>query len=613
MGLPFCVGKKEKCVDFRDYRNIHQMFTETVRQRPDQTALKWYPDDTGEKSLTWSQFGDRVRQAAKSLVATGIKPGDKVAVIARTSPQWVICDLAITAMGAATVGIYPSSLAADCRYVIDHSDAVWIFAEDDEQLQKLLEIRGEIPQIRKVVLFNGSALPGDDWVMEFDDFMGLGSRIDDDSFNGMADAVSPQDPAGIIYTSGTTGVPKGVVLTHDNITFTTQSVLGCGEFGDDDEMFLFLPLAHVFARTCFYTAVITGGTTVFARSLETLAADLKRARPHWFVSVPRIFEKVHAKILIGAEAKGGLAFKLFRWAVRIGGQVSDLKVAGKSIPTGLNIRYALASKLVFSKIRNAFGGRVRWCISGAAPLNPEIGKFFHACGIHILEGVGMTENTSFSNVNRPDNYRFGWVGPPGPGIEQRVADGGEIQFRGRNVMKEYYKMPAETAETITADGWLSTDDMGDIDAENFFRITGRKKEIIITSGGKNIAPVPIEGRLAASKYLNQVLVIGDKRNYLTALVTLDPESIAKFAKKQDISFTRSDDLNGHPEIQRLIENEVEHCNRSLASFETIKRIAIVPEFSIDNGMLTPTMKLKKNVITNRFATEIDSLYRAEMV
>jgi long-chain acyl-CoA synthetase len=596
-------------VNFRDYRSMHQMFAETVQRRPDHTALKWFPDGPEAQSLTWTEFEHQVRRAAKSLIAMGIKPGDKVNIISRTSPQWVISDLAITAIGACTVGIYASNLAADCRYIIDHSDAVWVFAEDDAQLEKLREIRAEIPDVRKVVLFNGSAPRDDDWVMPFDDFLTLGADVDDETFTRRAEMVSPQDPAGIIYTSGTTGVPKGVVLTHDNITFTAQTVLGCGEFNDEDEMFLFLPLAHVFARTCFYTAVITGVTTVFARSLETLAEDLKRARPHWFVSVPRIFEKVYAKILNGAEAKGGLAYKIFQWAVKVGREVSELKLSGKPIPGSLNFKYAVASKLVFSKIREAFGGRVRWCISGAAPLNPDIGKFFHACGILILEGVGMTENTSFSNVNRPDNYRFGWVGPPGPGIDQRIDEAGEIQYRGRNVMKEYYKMPGETAVTITPDGWLNTGDVGEIDAENFLRITGRKKEIIITSGGKNIAPAHIEGRLAASKYLNQVFVIGDRRNYLTALVTLDPDALSKFARRRKIPFTHPDDLNDHPEVIRLIEDDVARCNRTLASFESIKKVTIVPEFTIENEMLTPTMKLKKNVINRRFKTAIDALYQ----
>jgi long-chain acyl-CoA synthetase len=420
--------------------------------------------------------------------------------------------------------------------------------------------------------------------------------------------VASDDPAGIIYTSGTTGVPKGVVLTHDNITFTAQSVLHSGDFDPDDVMFLFLPLAHVFARTCFNGALITGVTTIFARSLETLGEDLKRARPDWFISVPRIFEKVYAQINRGVEQKGGIAPKLFRWACQVGRQASDLKLKGEPLSMGLRLKTALADRLVFSKVRDAFGGRLRWCISGAAPLNPDLGLFFHACGVLILEGLGMTENTSFSNVNRPDNYRFGWVGPAGVGIEHKIAEDGEILFRGRNVMRGYYKMPAETAEVMTADGWLRSGDVGEIDAENFLRVTGRKKELIITSGGKNIAPAPLENLLVATRYINQAMVIGDKRNYLTALVTLDPVAIADIAKENDLDPGDMQQLIHSPAIRECIDREVAALNQHLPSYETIKKVRIVPEFTIDNGLLTPTMKLRKASAVERFRDEIEGMY-----
>jgi len=597
-------------VEFRNYVNIRAMFQETVARRPDEAALRWYPDSSAEAELSWSQFRDQVDQVARSLMALGVDKGDKVNIISQTCPRWVISDLGITTIGACTVGIYPSNLAADCRYIIDHSDGVLVFAENDEQLAKLREIQTQIPDVRRVVLFQGEPPEDDPWVLSFEKFLELGRDTADADLEGRSAAVTAADPAGIIYTSGTTGVPKGVILTHDNITFTAQSVLHCGDFDADDVMFLFLPLAHVFARTCFNAALITGVTTVFARSLETLAEDLKRARPHWFISVPRIFEKVYARITHGAEQKGGLALKLFQWASGVGRAVSDCKLAGNPLPLGLSLQHTLADRLVFSKVREAFGGRLRWCISGAAPLNPDLGRFFHGCGLLILEGLGMTENTSFSNVNRPDNYRFGWVGPPGVGIEHKVAGDGEILFRGRNVMQGYYKMPAETQETFTADGWLRSGDVGEIDGDNFLRVTGRQKELIITSGGKNIAPAPIENRLTASKYINQALVIGERRNYLTALVTLDPVALADFARENGLDPDDMAQLAKASPVIECIDREVAAVNRSLASFESIKKFRIVPEFTIANGLLTPTMKLRKAPVLEKFQDEVENMYGA---
>jgi long-chain acyl-CoA synthetase len=303
-----------------------------------------------------------------------------------------------------------------------------------------------------------------------------------------------------------------------------------------------------------------------------------------------------------------LALKIFNWSVKVGSQVSDLKLAKKPIPPLLNLKYSLATKLVFSKVQEALGGRVRWCISGAAPINPEIAKFFHGAGVLVVEGIGMTENTSFTNLNRYDNYRFGWVGPTGPGIEQKTAEDGEVLYRGRNVMREYYKMPEETAETLTPDGWQHTGDLGEIDDEGFLKITGRKKDLIVTAGGKNVAPSAIEGLLATSKYITQVCVIGDRRKYLTALITVDEDNVRAFAEDRGIAFESLDDLLSNRDIVELIRSVVDEKNAELASFETIKDFRLLEEFSIENGLLTPTLKVKRNVAMERFADEIEEMY-----
>ncbi len=458
-----------------------------------------------------------------------------------------------------------------------------------------------------MVLYRG-APPSDDWVMGFDDFLRRGADLPDEVIDQRIEALAPDDEAAIVYTSGTTGVPKGAVLTHDNITFTAQSVYFSLESFDGDVCLLFLPLAHVFARTCVFTAIRADASVFFARSLETVAEDFRIARPHWFPSVPRIYEKVHSKVIAGAEAKGGVALKIFRWACGVGAEVSALKQQHKPIPALLSLKYGLATKLVFSKVQDALGGRVRWCISGAAPLNPDIGRFFHAAGVLIVEGIGMTENTSFTNVNRADNYRFGWVGPTGPGIEQKIAEDGEVMYRGRNVMKEYYKMPADTAATLTPDGWQHTGDLGEIDDEGFLKITGRKKDLIVTAGGKNVAPAPIEGAIATSKYISQVCVIGDRQKFLSAVLTLDMDNVTEYARDNGISFEDPSELMANPIVHELIESVITEKNQDLASFETIKKFRVLDEFTIENGLLTPTMKVKRNVVMERFADVIDEMY-----
>ncbi len=592
---------------FKEFRNIHEMLGETVQRCGDLAAYRTILDGGETVSVTWTGFHNEVRGAARSLIALGVGKGDKANILSYSNYRWVLTDVALASIGSCAVGIYHSLLAKDVQHIVKHSDGVLVFAEDLGQVEKLMEIRGQIPAIRKVILFKGTP-PADDWVIGYDEFLELGKDIDDSALEARIDGVEADDAAAIVYTSGTTGVPKGAVLTHDNITFTAQSVRDSVFWRDGDETLLFLPLAHVFARTCVFTAMVAGATTTFARAMDTVAEDFKIARPHWFPSAPRVYEKVHTKIISTAQAKGGLALKIFNWAVKVGLEVSDLKVAKRPIPPLLGLKYKLATKLVFSNVQAALGGRVRWCISGAAPLNPEIGRFFHAAGVLIVEGIGMTENTSFTNLNRYDNYRFGWVGPTGPGIEQMTAEDGEVLYRGRNIMREYYKMPAETAETITPDGWQHTGDLGEIDAEGFLRITGRKKDLIVTAGGKNVAPSAIEGTIATSRFISQVCVIGDRRKYLTALVTVDENNVKAFAAANGIPGDNLDDLLANPKVVELIRSVIDEKNREFASFETIKDFRLLPEFSIENGLLTPTFKVKRNVALERFADLIDGMY-----
>jgi long-chain acyl-CoA synthetase len=601
------IARAGAATEIRDFANIHEVLRATVDRCPERDAYRWILPDGHVRSVTWRDFYGQVRQVARSLIALDVGPGDKVAIVSYTSYRWLLVDLAAATIGACTVGIYQTLLAKDCQYILDHSDSVVVFVENQDQLAKLLTVREGLPRVRKAVMMAGAATG--DWALDFERLLAMGESVAEDVLAGRIAGVSGADLAAIVYTSGTTGVPKGAMLTHDNITFTAQSVSQCTEHRDGDVQLLFLPLAHVFARACAYAALVAGATTVLARGLDRLGDDFKIACPNWFASVPAVYEKVQSRIVGGVEAKGGLALRIFRWARTVGERVSDKKLARQEIPPALKLAYGVAFRLVFSKIHAALGGRVRWCISGAAPLNPQVGVFFHAAGVLILEGIGMTENTSFSHVNRVDDFRFGWVGRPGPGIEHRIAEDGELLIRGRNVMKGYYKMPAETAETVTSDGWLRTGDLGEIDAEGFLRITGRKKDLIITAGGKNVAPVPIETMLAESKYISRACVVGDRRKYLAALVSLDPDNARDYALKNAIPFTTAADLQTDERIVRLVEGEVAERNRRLASFETIKKVAIVDEFTIENGLLTPTLKVKRAQAIQRYQERVEAMYR----
>jgi len=596
-------------MNFIDYKNMHEMFKSVIDSNGSRPAYRWFIDDQGDRDgVTWDEFYQQAKQVSKSLMALGVEKNDKVNIISNPIYQWVLCDMGILFMGACTVGIYQSNLAKDCEYIIDHSDAVVMFVEDDIQLQKVLEVKASIPKIRKVILYKGQAPDNDDWIISFDDFLKLGDKIKEQAFVEQIASVGPEDTATIVYTSGTTGVPKGAVITQDNLVFNTQSGQDTLNGRQDEETIVFLPLAHVFARVTVYVAAISGGVVNFARSVDTIVEDIGFVKPHWLASVPRIYEKIYSKVVSGAEEKGGIILKLFNWACRVGNEVSDCLLENKPIPASTRFQYKIATKLVFSKLQNILGGNIRWMLSGAAPLNESIAKFFHAAGIIVLEGIGMTENTSFSHSNRIGNIRFGWVGLPGAGVECKTADDGEILIRGRNVMKEYYKMPQETANTFTKDGWLLTGDLGEIDSTGFLKITGRKKELIITAGGKNIGPAYLEGVIATSTYINQIMVIGDRKKYLTALVTLDPIMVKDYAAKNNIAFTDFNELITRDEIIQLIDQEVMARNKGLASFETIKKVTIVPEFTVENGLITPTMKLKKNIISQQYEGKIDAMY-----
>lgn len=589
------------------YQTLPQLFRARCAESPDNIAYRFKRKNEW-CTITWAEQAEVCKQISKALIALGVRKDDRVSVLSHTRLEWVQSDLGIIGCAGVTVGIYPSNLAADCAYIIEHSDSETIIVENEEQLDKVLSVRQDLPNLRNIILIEGNA-PQEHSVVSWQDFLARGDEVSDEDVEARASSLKGSDMHGIIYTSGTTGAPKGVMLSHRGAVFNSYSVIDSCHLEPHFEMLLFLPLAHVFARGIVYVCLAGGYTTAFAESLDNVIDNFREIRPHFFVSVPRIFEKVHEKVIAKAQAAGGIKKMLFNWAVGVGTEVSR-KVQQKQNVTGfMGLKHKLADKLVLAKIRRTFGSRLAWAISGGAPLDRNLAEFFHACGVLIVEGIGMTENGSFSNINRYDNYKFGTVGPAGPGIEVGIADDGEVLTRAENTMLGYFKNSGETAETVDGDGWLHTGDIGEIDADGFLKITDRKKNIIVTAGGKNIAPLRVEQALSNSAYISQVLVYGDKRKYITALVTLNADCVTNWCAENGIDYHSLEELAENERVVDLINQEVQRYNQSLASFESVKKIRIVPgEFSISNGELTPTLKIKRKVVIERYKDLIEEMY-----
>ncbi|MCZ6873436.1 MAG: AMP-dependent synthetase/ligase, partial [bacterium] len=451
----------------------------------------------------------------------------------------------------------------------------------------------------------------DSGVLSLDQLIERGAAANDQTaeLENRLQHLSPEHDATYVYTSGTTGPPKGVVQTHGNHLFMVQSCAETVDISAGDINLLFLPLAHSFARMEAFLCIHIGTTTAFAESIDALAQNMQEVHPVIMFSVPRVYEKIYARVMANGTSGSPIKQAIFRWAVAVGRQVSALQQHQKPIPALLQFKYKLAHKLVFHKLHQAVGGRLRYFISGGAPLAQEVAEFFHAAGMLILEGYGLTETCPALTSNRHDQYKFGTVGKALAGVELKLAADGEILARGPNIAKGYYKRPEETAEAFLADGWFATGDVGELDDEGFLRITDRKKDIIVTAGGKNIAPQNIENLFKTDRYISQAMVYGDRKKYLTAVLTLDPEETAQYAQAQGIVFKQPEELATHPQIHTLIESRVTQLNQRLASYESVKKFVIAPsDFTPESGELTPTLKIKRKAVTQKYQTQLDQLY-----
>jgi long-chain acyl-CoA synthetase len=590
--------------------SIGRMFYDRVEETPNAEAFRVPDGEGGWTSISWAETGERVRVWAAALLALGVERQQRVAIASGTRLEWILADLAIMSAGGATTTVYPSSVVDDVAYILSDSGSTVVFAEDDVQTAKLRERREELADVVKVVTFDGT--PDDDWVIGLNDFEALGTNL----LAGQADAVErciagtrSADLATLIYTSGTTGRPKGVLIPHSAWTYEGTAVEMQGLLRHDDLQYLWLPLAHSFGKVLLTTQLAVGFATAIDGRIDKIIENLAVVRPTFMGAAPRIFEKAHARITTMTANEGGPKKRVFDWAFKVALGADEMLLAGRTVPSRLAMQRRLADRLVMSRIRERFGGRIRFMVSGSAALDPDIAKWFHAAGMVILEGYGLTETSAGSCVNRPDNYRIGTVGYPFDGTEVKIADDGEVLLKGPGVMDGYHGMPEATAQTLV-DGWCHTGDIGEVDADGFLRITDRKKDLFKTSGGKYVAPSAIERMFKAiCPYVSQIVVHGDSRNFVSALISLDEDAISEWATHHGVAGGSYQEIVTSAEVGRLVQGYLDQLNARLNRWETVKRFVVLPrDLSIDDGEITPSLKVKRKVVEEHFRSDLDSLY-----
>jgi long-chain acyl-CoA synthetase len=586
-------------------RTIADLLPKAVEQYGPQVAVRYKEGDQWV-GKTFSEVGEIVRPLAFGLVTLGVEKGDRVAILGNTRPEWTYFDFAALSAGATVVPIYQTNSPEECRYVLENSDSKVVVVEDAEQLEKVRAVRDRLPQLEHIVLMTGSA----EDAISMEDLAAKGGGGDDAAWKTLYEAVAPDDICTFIYTSGTTGPPKGCVISHGNYRAMLDMVKETSVIEEGDVSYLYLPLAHSFALLIQLGSYDLGTTIAYwERDPLKILPNLAELKPSYFPSVPRIFEKIYTAATSAIEKEGGLKKAIFDWAIKVGKKMRETERAGRKPGFLLQRQYDFADKKVLSKIRGLFGGNLRLAVSGAAPINPEILHFFDAAGVLVLEGWGMTETSTAATISSPDDFKVGTIGKPFPGCEVKIADDGEILVKGPNVFQGYHKNPEATAETII-DGWLHTGDIGEIDSEGFIKITGRKKDIIITAGGKNITPANLEAEIKQHPLVSQCVVVGDRRPYLVALVTLDPEEAVKYAQENGLPEDPAQ-LAQNPDVKADIEAHVEKINQNFARVEQVKKIAILShDLSQESGELTPTLKVKRAVVAQKHEDAIEQLYAA---
>jgi long-chain acyl-CoA synthetase len=563
------------------------------------TALK-HKDGDEWVETSYAELGRAVRETALGLIDLGLEHGDKVSILSHTRPEWTHANFAILSAGLVSVSIYQTNSAEECHYVLEHSESRAVFVEDAEQLAKVRSVQDRLPQLEHVAIFDPS---GDDVgdAIPLEQLRERGAARDAAELDARTAAVTEDDLAITIYTSGTTGPPKGCLLTHGNYRDVTSMTEQAGALVAGDSVYLFLPLAHAFAVLIQFVALDVGGTIAYwEKDAQKIVPNLIEVKPTYFPSVPRMFEKIYTLATSAAEDPEQLAR-----AVAVGMEVRELRRTGQAVPAALAQAFDAADEKLYANVRALFGGQIRECVTGAAPIAQEILEFFYACGVPVMEGWGMTETSTVASANTPGSFRFGSVGRPLPGVEAKVADDGELLLRGANIFQGYYKNADATAETLV-DGWLHTGDLGRIDDDGFIFIVGRKKDIIITAGGKNITPANLENGLKQNRWISQAVVIGDRRPYLVALVTIDPDEIPAFAAQHGLE---PDQVPSSDQMRAAVQETVDAVNSAVGPVEQVKYFEILPhDLTQETGELTPTLKVKRNVVNDKFASVVDGIY-----
>jgi long-chain acyl-CoA synthetase len=601
-------------------RTLTGLFFSAVERFADRPAAMRYKAGGEWVPITHAELLDRVHAASVGLLDLGVERGDRVALLSENRPEWAITDYACLTAGCTDVPIYPTLPAPQIAYILRDAGAVAVFVSTPEQLAKIQEIRRDLPALRHVIAFDPAARG--DGVMAFGELLerGRAARPRQPDWRSRALATGPDDLATLIYTSGTTGDPKGVMLSHWNIASNVntidailEDVLAGMPAAGPEECLSFLPLSHILERTAGNYAMFMGGVIInYATSVDTVAAEMTEVRPTIMFSVPRLYEKIYARVLENALSGSAVKKNIFFWAKRNAETWTDLVLAKRAVPATLALRKRLADRLVFSKLRARTGGRLKVFVSGGAPLNAEINKFFYAAGLPILEGYGLTETSPVLAVNTFEHFRLGTVGRPIPGVEIRIAEDGEILARGPNIMQGYFNKPEATAEVFTADGFLHTGDIGHLDADGFLTITDRKKDLLVTAGGKNIAPQPLENQAKASKFIDNAVMLGDRRPYPIMMLVPNLDQLRAWAAHKGLAWTTDEEMLARPEVHEKMERELRKQLRDFAQFEMPKKLLLLSQdFTIESGELTPTLKVKRRVVEQRYRDRIEALYTAD--
>ena len=589
-------------------QTISQIFLNTIKTYP-KDALLLYKKDGRYQSLSSREVEDHVKFLSLGLKELGLQSGDKLILLAENGPEWVMTDFANLCLGGVTVPIYASLMPEQIKYIIDDSDAKFVVCSTPSLWQKIEAVKGDLPKVKHFISMESAAAEG---VLTFANLMDRGKKIaegDPGLFERTAMAVKPDDLASIIYTSGTTGIPKGVMLTHGNFASNITTLSSLVEFNIKDTVLSFLPLSHVLERMTTLAFLYKGCSIAYAESVETVAENLIEVKPTIMVSVPRLFDKIYAKVIDNVLIGSALKKKIFFWALKNGKAYGQKRLHKRPVPGYLRFKYDLAAKLVFSKIIEKTGGNIRFFVSGGAPLSKDIAEFFYAMGLVVLEGYGLTETSPVIAVNTFEDLKFGTVGKPIPGIEVKIAEDGEILVKGPNVMRGYYKRDVETRDVFEG-GWFHTGDIGYLDEDGFLVITDRKKDLIVTAGGKNVAPQPIENLLRTNPHISNPVVIGGSRRFISALIVPNFEKLEEYARFNNIPFKGRSDLVQKEEIRNFMLAEVNRSTPNLAPYERIKKIILLDrELEIEKDELTPTLKVKRNIVERKYADLIDALYK----